>query len=78
MLPTLVKTPKTNAIAVCCQSNYSLILMNDGTVYACGRNTRGRLSASLPEKLEIPTLIPELHSIKMVSCGLWHVLALDS
>jgi len=39
-------------------------------------NTRNRFG-SLPEQVEFPTEVPDLENIVKVSCGYWHMLALD-
>ena len=54
-----------------------IIIKEDGTAYGCGQNTRGRMG-KLPEISEMPTKMTELINIDRVSCGLWHMLALDN
>ena len=74
MLPVPLKLKQPKSIS--CQSNYTAVVMEDGSVYGYGENKRGRMG-SLPERPQIPSKISELINIDKVSCGIWHMLALS-
>ena len=77
MLPTKIKNFK-NVKSVHLFQNYSYAITNNGDVYSWGSNMRGRLGFSAAtEETCVPTKVPGLRNIKDISCGNWHVLALD-
>ena len=57
-------------IACACGLSHTITLSNDGTVYSFGRNNKGQLGfEGHKQELSLPTPIPNLPKIKMVSCG---------
>ena len=49
--------------------NHTVTLSEDGTVHSFGRNRRGELGLGNYYKATLPTPIPNLPKIKMISCG---------
>ena len=49
--------------------NHTITLSNDGTVYSFGCNIVGELGLGHHDDVSIPTPIPNLPKIKMISCG---------
>ena len=79
MCPTHIKKPKalSSAVQVQCETNRTVVLCADGTVYASGKNSKERIGL-LPEASLSFTQIPQLKSIVKISCGPHHMLALDN
>ena len=66
--PSFVQT-KTEMTCVC-GNEHTITLSNDGTVYSFGRNNKGQLGLRLGlKRVSVPTPIPNLPKIKMISCG---------
>lgn len=64
---------------VSCGEEHTVFVQGDGGyVYAMGSNSEGRLGTGNPEmrSCNVPTLVDGLCSIKKVSCGSSHTLAL--
>lgn len=74
----------TNAIAVACGYNFSVVLRNDGTVWTFGNNEFGQLgdgtylSSLLPVQVKDTAGNNPLRHIAAIAAGEDHVLALDS
>ena len=61
-----------------CGNVAALFLMDDGTVYTCGRNNYGQQGyKGAPEFVKTPTQIPSLSGITQIACGFGQCLALD-
>ena len=52
-----------------CGSGHTIILSDDGTVHSFGRNIEGALGLGHNENVSLPTPIPNLPQINMISCG---------
>ena len=52
-----------------CGQNHTITLSDDGTAYSFGRNEEGALGLGHNNDVSIPTPIPNLPKINMVSCG---------
>jgi len=74
--PTLI-SGLSSIKQIACGGYHSLVLLNDGTVKACGQNTYGQLGlGNTNVGYTTPTLIPSLSNVKQISCGGSHSLAL--
>ncbi|THF81683.1 RCC1 domain-containing protein [Cohnella fermenti] len=74
--PTLL--PITGIKQVAAGYSDSMALMNDGTVMFWGRNIYGKSGNSgTGSTVTVPTQIPNLTSIKQISSGYFHSLAMD-
>ena len=60
---------QTSKIACACGSYHTITLSNDGTAHSFGRNKEGQLGLGHNNDVSLPTPIPNLPQIKMVSCG---------
>ena len=57
-------------MTACCSGEYHTItLSNDGTLYSFGYNGEGQLGLGHNNDVSLPTPIPNLPKIKMISCG---------
>ena len=56
-------------MACACGYDHTITLSNDGTVYSFGINNKGALGLGHNEHVSLPTPIPNLPKIKMISCG---------
>ena len=57
-------------MTACCSGSYHTItLSNDGTLYSFGYNGEGQLGLGHKNSVYLPTPIPNLPKIKMISCG---------
>lgn len=69
-----LKLPVTS---VASGSRHSLLVLNDGTVAACGSNSCGQLGLDNDGRdSEVPVVIESLHNVVQVQCGEAHSLAL--
>ena len=66
-------------MAACCGKYHTITLSNDGTVYSLGYNTQGQLGLGLVpnNNVFIPTPIPNLPKISMISCGYNFTVCVD-
>ena len=55
----------------------TITLSDDGTVYSFGRNSFGALGLGHHDDVSLPTPIPNLSQIKMVSCGAYFTVCVD-
>ena len=53
-----------------CGSLHTITLSNDGTLHSFGHNNKGQLGLGHNNDVSLPTLIPNLPKINMISCGL--------
>ena len=56
---------------------YTITLSNDGTAHSFGRNTEGTLGLGHYDNVSLPTPIPNLPEIKLISCGLLFAVCVD-
>ncbi|MFM1876970.1 MAG: hypothetical protein RL266_2707 [Bacteroidota bacterium] len=68
----------TGIAAVSAGDEHTLFLMDDGTVYGCGRNWDGRIGFGNYTGTNVPLQIPGLTDIIAVSAGHFHSLFLKS
>ena len=64
-------------MAACCGEYHTITLSNDGTLHSFGRNEKGQLGLSHNNDVSLPTPIPNLPQIKMVSCGMFFTVCVD-
>ena len=62
-----------------CASGYehTIALSDDGTVHSFGRNYEGELGLGHNKDVYLPTPIPNLPQIKMISCGAFFTVCVD-
>ena len=60
-----------------CGGEHTITLSDDGTAYSFGRNKKGQLGLGHNNDVSLPTPIPNLPKIKMVSCGSLFSVCLD-
>ena len=56
-------------MTACCGSSHTITLSNDGTVHSFGHNHKGQLGLGLTKEALLPTPIPNLPQISLISCG---------
>ena len=56
-------------MACACGYNHTITLSNDGTVYSFGRNFNGELGLGHYNTVSLPTPIPNLSKINVISCN---------
>ena len=64
-------------IACACGNEHTITLSNDGTAYSFGRNNEGALGLGHGDDAPVPTPIPNLPKIKMISCGGYFTVCVD-
>ena len=64
-------------IACACGSYHTITLSDDGTAHSFGSNEEGALGLGHNKDVSIPTPIPNLPKIDMVSCGLNFTVCVD-
>ena len=55
---------------------HTVVLCSNGLLYACGDNTYGQLGFGDNFSRDIPTLVPDIGNVKLVSAGYRHNIAL--
>ena len=60
-----------------CGSEHTITLSNGGTVHSFGRNYNGELGLGHNNVVSLPTPIPNLPKINMVSCGAYFTVCVD-
>ena len=62
-----------------CGEFHTITLSNDGTLYSFGTNSHGQLGlgCALYEGVSVPTPIPNLPKINMISCGSYFTVCVD-
>ena len=64
-------------IACACGYNHTITLSDDGTAYSFGRNEDGELGLGHNDDVSLPTPIPNLPKMNMVSCGGYFTVCVD-
>jgi alpha-tubulin suppressor-like RCC1 family protein len=82
-LSGIVKTPVkitglTNVKSIHAGWFNAFFILNDGTVWACGRNDAGQLGIDTIGVINVPILISSLQDIEDISAGYYHTLALKA
>lgn len=71
--------PSAKVLQICCGRSHSMVLMDDGKVFACGGNYHGQCgtacldACSVRELTEVPAIS---NKIKQIACGFDHTLLL--
>ena len=65
-------------MACACGFRHTITLSDDGTAYSFGRNCEGALGLGHKNDVSLPTPIPNLPKINMVSCGFKFTVCVDS
>ena len=60
-----------------CSSYHTITLSGDGIVHSFGRNAHGQLGLGHYTDVSLPTPIPNLPKIKMISCGKYFAVCVD-
>ena len=60
-----------------CGFEHTITLSDDGTAYSFGRNNFGELGLSHNNYTSLPTPIPNLPKINMISCGSHFTVCVD-
>ena len=61
----------------CCGAHHTITLSNDGTLHSFGCNYHGQLGLGHEEIVSLPTPIPNLPQISMISCGSYFTVCVD-
>ena len=65
-------------MSACCGSDHTITLSNDGTLHSFGQNYQGQLGLGHNnQKVSLPTPIPNLPQISMISCGMNFTVCVD-
>ena len=64
-------------ITACCGEYHTITLSNDGTLYSFGYNGGGQLGLGHNDNVSLPTPIPNLPKINMISCGMYFTVCVD-
>ena len=64
-------------MACACSHYHTISLSEDGTVYSFGRNEEGVLGLGHNKDVSLPTPIPNLPQINLVSCGFFFTVCVD-
>ena len=64
-------------MACVCGSDHTITLSYDGTAHSFGRNWEGQLGLGHNENVSLPTPIPNLPQINMISCGMYFTVCVD-
>ena len=71
--PTFVQTK----MACVSGSYHTITLSEDGTAHSFGRNREGALGLGHNKNVSLPTPIPNLPQINMISCGMYFTVCVD-
>ena len=58
-------------------SDHTITLSDDGTAYSFGRNKEGQLGLGHNKNVSLPTPIPNLSKINLISCGGYFTVCVD-
>ena len=64
-------------MACTCSYEHTITLSDDGTVYSFGNNDQGALGLGHIDYVPLPTPIPNLPKINMISCGGFYTVCVD-
>ena len=64
-------------MACACGNRHTITVSNDGTVHSFGRNDNGVLGLGHYNDVSLPTPIPNLPKINMISCGGYFTVCVD-
>ena len=64
-------------MACACGSGHTITLSDDGTVHSFGSNEYGALGLGHNNRVSLPTPIPTLPQINMISCGMYFTVCVD-
>ena len=73
---TIIDTNPGNIKSICCGSNCTLMLQNNGILWGCGSNSNGQLG--LGDKTNVITFTKITNNIKSVYCGYQHTIILKN
>ena len=65
------------SFACSCGAYHTITLSDDGTAHSFGRNTEGQLGLGHNNDVSLPTPIPNLPKINMISCGAFFSVCTD-
>ena len=65
-------------MACACGIEHTITLSDDGTAHSFGRNKEGALGLGHNNDVSLPTPIPDLPQINMISCGDYFTVCVDS
>ena len=65
-------------MAACCGEYHTITFSNDGTLYSFGKNEQGQLGLGHNKDVSLPTPIPNLPKINMISCGMYFTVCVDN
>ena len=64
-------------MTACCGYSHTVTLSNDGTLHSFGYNGEGQLGLGHNHRVSLPTPIPNLPKINMISCGCRFTVCVD-
>ena len=64
-------------MAACCGLYHTITLSNDGTLHSFGYNGEGQLGLGHNKNVSLPTPIPNLPQISLISCGSRFTVCVD-
>ena len=64
-------------MACACGEDHTITLSDDGTAHSFGRNFKGALGLGHNNDVSLPTPIPNLPKINVVSCGMYFTVCVD-
>ena len=64
-------------MTACCGSYHTITLSNDGTLHSFGKNYKGQLGLGHNNDVSLPTPIPNLPKISLISCGSCFTICVD-
>ena len=70
-------TAQQNKMACASGSFHTITLSNDGIAHSFGRNIEGELGLGHNNSISLPTPIPNLPKINMISCGMYFTVCMD-
>ena len=64
-------------MAACCGEYHTITLSNDGTLHSFGNSGTGQLGLGSNDDVSLPTPIPNLPKINLISCGGYFTVCVD-
>ena len=65
----MLKPSFVHSVSACACGYHTITLSDDGTIHSFGRNAEGALGLGHNNDISLPTPIPNLPKIKLISCG---------